>query len=102
MQSLLSLDQSMGPQVLATVEQQVEREIDKVSGRSLRQGCLKRGKIRCAVLVDGMIVMMLDQHPIGPLAAVAVAAHANQDEAAVQALAFERELEVTLSKGLFR
>lgn len=45
---------------------------------------------------------MLDQQPIGALAALAIVAHAHKHEAAVQALAFEGELEVALGKRLFR
>ena len=65
-----------------------------------------RGRIllqdRGAVFLDGMIVMILDQQPIGPLSAVAVVAHPDQDEATVQPFALERELEVSLFQGLFR
>ena len=55
-----------------------------------------------AVLVDGMIVVVFDQQPVGPLAAVAIIPHAHQDEAAMQALAMEHELEITLLQSLFR
>ncbi|MBB4482288.1 hypothetical protein GGE46_004901 [Rhizobium etli] len=44
--------------------------------------------------------MMLDQQPIGTLAALAIATHAHKHEASVQALAVKRELEIALEKGL--
>lgn len=44
--------------------------------------------------------MVFDEQPICPVAAVAIIAHAHQHEAAVQAFAFQGELEVTLGEGL--
>lgn len=55
-----------------------------------------------AVLVNGVIVTMFDEQPVGPLAAIAIVAHPHQDEAAMQPLAMKRELEVALLQGLFR
>ncbi len=53
-----------------------------------------------AVFLDGMVVVMFDQQPVGPLAAITVVAHPDQDEAAMQPLALQDELEISLPQGL--
>ena len=55
-----------------------------------------------AVLSHRMVVMVLDQQPIGALATVAVVTHPNEHEASVQPLAVQHELEVALLHRLFR
>ena len=50
--------------------------------------------------IDGVFVAVLDQQPVGTLAAVAVVLHAHQDPAAVQALALEREFQIALRQSL--
>ena len=55
---------------------------------------------RFAVAVAGGVVAVLDQQPVGALAAGLVVLDADQDPAAVQALAFEAELEVAVGQGL--
>jgi hypothetical protein len=37
---------------------------------------------------------MLDQQPFGAFATVAIIAHPHEDEAAMQSLSFQRELEI--------
>src|SRR5947208_2227707 len=44
---------------------------------------------------------MLDEQPVGALAAGPVAAHADQDPAAVEPPALEREFEIALFQGCF-
>ncbi|MNV22051.1 hypothetical protein D3C71_1130080 [compost metagenome] len=45
---------------------------------------------------------MLDQQPVDPLAAVAVVAHTNKHEAAMQPIALQRELEIAFRQCVFR
>ena len=48
-----------------------------------------------------MLVAMLDQQPVGALAAGPVMFHAHQHKTAMQPLPFERELEIALLERLF-
>lgn len=70
---------------------------DLIHATTRRNGCHVFFEDRCAVFLDGMIVMMLDQQPICALASFPVVSHPDQHKASMQALTFERELEVALS-----
>jgi hypothetical protein len=49
-----------------------------------------------------MIVAVFDQQPIVALASHAVMLHPHQHPAAVKPVAFQRELQIALRKGLLR
>src|SRR5262249_59809819 len=49
--------------------------------------------------LPGIFVAMLDQEPVGALAAVAVVSHAHQHPAAMQLVAMQVELEVALGEA---
>lgn len=57
---------------------------------------------RFTIVFDRERIVVFDQQPICPLAAVAIIAHAHQHEAAVQALALQGELEVAFCQRLLR
>jgi hypothetical protein len=50
----------------------------------------------------GKIIAMLDQEPVGTLAAGAIVAHAHQHPAAMQLFALQREFQVALAKAALR
>ena len=51
-----------------------------------RDGVVILIKDRCAAGRDGEFVAVLDQEPVGALAAVTIVGHADEDETAMQAL----------------
>lgn len=73
--------------------------LHRPAGRDRRHVLVQDG---CALLFDGMLVVVLDQQPVCPFAAIAIVAHPDEHEATMQALAMKHELEVTLLQGLFR
>ena len=75
-----------------------ERALTRSDHRHAAARCdrLVVGQDRVAMAFDRMPVAMLDQEPVGALAAVAVVPHADEDETALQALAVELKLKLAL------
>ena len=106
---LVALPHRAGRALLAGHERRrrparAERDLLQGAARGDRLGILQK---RVLVALVGELVAMLDQQPVGALAAaastlLAVPFHAHQHPAAMQALAFEDELEVALLQAFMR
>jgi hypothetical protein len=57
---------------------------------------------RLTTAFDGGVILVLDQQPVGAFPTLLVPAHADQDPAAAQPLAFERELQVAALQTFVR
>lgn len=98
-QALLAIPDGIGIDSLLGHQERLGRTAAPGGDRLHRSARGHRGvgfQDRIAIGIDRMVVAMLDQEPVCPLAAVAVMLHAHQHEAALQPLAVERELEVAL------
>ena len=72
---------------------------DRLHGAAGRDRGVILLKDRSAVRLDGEFIAMLDQQPVGAFAPFPVVGHPDQHEAAMQPLAFERELEIALRQA---
>ncbi len=87
------------------------RRHERLWGFALAPGNLVHGSPRChgsigiqdfvGLAFSGEFVAMLDQEPVGPLAPVAVVAHAHQHPAATKLVAVQREFQIALLESFF-